>query len=53
MMENLPENVRADLMKRFDKNGDGQLDDNERNEAFRAMRDEFGGGLVTRKQLGR
>ncbi len=43
MLDNLPENVRADIMKRFDKNSDGQLDDNERNEAFRAMRDEFGG----------
>jgi hypothetical protein len=44
MLENLPENVRADVMKRFDKNSDGQLDEAERDEAFRAMRDEFGRG---------
>jgi hypothetical protein len=44
MMENMPEEVRADLMKRFDKNSDGQLDETERGEAFRSMRDEFGRG---------
>lgn len=44
MLESLPEETRAEIMKRFDKNSDGQLDEAERDEAFRAMRDEFGGG---------
>lgn len=43
MLDNMPEDAKNQIIKRFDKNGDGQLDDNERGEAFRAMRDEFGG----------
>lgn len=44
MFDNLPESMKADMLARFDKNKDGQLDEDERGEAFRAMRDEFGRG---------
>ncbi|MFO0827444.1 MAG: hypothetical protein U0572_04775 [Phycisphaerales bacterium] len=48
MLEALPEAQRAEIMKKVDKNGNGQIDDDERGEFFRTMRDSgvdiFGGG---------
>ncbi len=44
MLDSMPQAQRDDIMKRFDKNKDGQLDDSEQGEAFRSMREEFGGG---------
>jgi hypothetical protein len=53
MLENMPEEARAELMKRYDKNGDGQLDEAEREEAFRGFREQFGGGGGGGGQRGR
>jgi len=48
MLEALPEAQRAEIMKKVDKNSNGQIDDDERGEFFRTMRDSgaeiFGAG---------
>jgi hypothetical protein len=45
MLESLPPQQREDLMKRFDKNKDGEIDESERGDMFRALRDEGGFGV--------
>jgi hypothetical protein len=46
MLDRLPAEQREAILKAADKNGNGQIDDDERGDAFRAMRDlgGFGGG---------
>ena len=46
MLERLPADQREAILKAADKNGNGQIDDDERGDAFRAMRElgGFGGG---------
>lgn len=46
MLERLPADQREAILKAADKNGNGQIDDEERGDAFRAMRElgGFGGG---------
>lgn len=46
MLERLPAEQREAILKAADKNGNGQIDDEERGDAFRAMREAggFGGG---------
>lgn len=46
MMEGMPEAQRAEMLRRFDRNGNGEIDGDERGEFFRTIRDEgaLGGG---------
>lgn len=45
MLEGMPEAQRTELLRRFDRNGNGEIDGDERGELFRALREEgIGGG---------
>lgn len=48
MLEAMPEAQRAELLQRFDRNGNGEIDGDERGEFFRAMREEGFRGLGRR-----